>query len=290
MKRFLRLKISDLRFGFWILGCGIFISACQLGVRQTIVPPVATTSAPVVVSTVQGEGPAPTLTAPPPTATLPPPSATPSVSDTPAPAASPTPDPNLGVGEIVYEDKLNGQGEWGWGYTEDGAATFSTAGGQLDAVMVKPNIGPRFSISADTLQISDQQVRLTIRPNLCFDLDEYGLMFRLGTDAAGNYQGYVFKLKCGGGARVEILRGTQAEVLLDWTASPAIVPGAPAENTLMVWMVGDQFNFYVNDTYLASLANPAFTTGFYGVYLRDRTNGGESVSFTNLVAREVKLP
>jgi hypothetical protein len=270
------------RFGILIFGCGIFLVACQLGLKTTMAPP-------------------PTMTAPPPMGLIPTvtpvaPTASPGVvtallaTATPLPVVTATPDPNLGVGDVVYEDKLNGQSGWGWGYLEQDVATFSTAGGQLDAVMLKPNVGPRFSISPDTLKIGDQQVRVTARANLCYNLDEYGLMFRIGADPAGNYLGYVFKLNCAGAARVETLRGTSAEVLVDWTPGPAIVSGAPAENTLMVWMVKNQFHFYVNDKYLVSLTDSTFAEGFYGFYVRDRTNGGESVSFTNLVAKAVTLP
>jgi len=68
------------------------------------------------------------------------------------------------------------------------------------------------------------------------------------------------------------------------------VSGAPAENTLMIWMAKDQFHFYVNDKYLLSLQDATLAEGFYGFYVRDRTNGGESVSFSDLAAKEVKLP
>jgi len=58
----------------------------------------------------------------------------------------------------------------------------------------------------------------------------------------------------------------------------------------MIWMAKDQLHFYVNDKYLFSVTDATYAEGFYGFYLRDRTNGGESVSFVNLVAKEVKLP
>ena len=133
----------------------------------------------------------------------------------------------------------------------------------------------------------DQQVRVTAKTNLCYEHDEYGLLFR-GNDLGSD--GYVFKLNCGGAARVELLHDFQSSTLVEWTPSSAIVPGAPAENTLMVWMAQDQFHFYVNDTYLFSLKNSTAAEGVYGFYIRDRTNGGESISFSHLVAKEVKLP
>jgi hypothetical protein len=76
---------------------------------------------------------------------------------------------------------------------------------------------------------------------------------------------------------------------VDWTASAAIVPNAPAENTLMVWAAQDQFHFYVNDKYLFSVSDKTFADGTLGFYIYDRTNGGESVSFSNLTVKAVKV-
>ena len=203
-------------------------------------------------------------------------------------AAAATPDPNLGVGAVLYEDQFDSTTRWNW-LRESEAVMFSVAGDQLNAVMMQGNVGPRFS-AWEHLKIGDQQLRVTARANLCYARDEYGVMFRLVVDSLKNYYGYIFKLNCEGLARVELLENAQATPLVDWTASPAIVSGAPAENTLMVWMAKDQFRFYVNDKYVFSLTDKRYAEGFYGFYIRDRTNGGESVSFDDLVAREVKLP
>jgi len=269
--------------GFWIL---LFLTACQLGVQTTAAPPI--TAPPPTAITLASDTPLPvfTVTSAPPTLTL----APPPLTATPAPQVTATPDPNLGVGDVVYEDKLDGSSGWRWGFVEEGVVTFSTAGGQLDAVMLQPNVGPRFTVSPDTAKVGDQQVRVTARANLCYRLDEYGLMFRGRLDSNNNYQTYVFKLNCDRAARVEILQSEGAQVLVDWTTSPAFVGGAPAENMLVIWMAKDQFHFYVNDRYLFSLQDAALAEGFYGFYIRDRTNGGESVSFSNLTAKEVKMP
>ncbi len=49
-------------------------------------------------------------------------------------------------------------------------------------------------------------------------------------------------------------------------------------------------HFFINDRYIASATDDTLASGFWGVYLRDRTSGGESVSFVNLTAREVTAP
>ena len=268
----------------------LFLAACGRGTAPAPTaaetPPPAPTSAQAPSATPPAALPTVAATpSAPPTA-----SPTPSAAFTPAPNATVTPDPNLGVGEVIYEDKLDGTSGWGWGFADDTVA-FSISGGKLNAVMTKPNVGHRFVASPDTVKVGDQQVRVTATTNICYEKDEYGLMFRGRVDAGDNYEVYVFKLNCGGSARVELLlKGKAALPLVDWTASPAIVGGAPAQNTLMVWMAKDQFHFYVNDKYLFSMKDATFAEGFYGFYVRDRTSGGESVSFDHLVARAVKLP
>jgi hypothetical protein len=256
-----------------------FLAACQLAPSPTPTPPP--TLAPHFTATL----PAPTV-APspaPPTET-----STPEATPEGTPAAAATPDPNLGVGEVLYEDKFDGASRWNW-FRESEAVIFAVGGGQLNAVMMQGNVGSRFTARED-LKIGDQQLRVTTRANLCYPRDEYGVMFRLIVDSLKNYYGYIFKLNCEGQARVELLQNVQTTPLVDWTASPVIVPGAPAENTLMVWMAKDQFHFYVNDKYVFSLTDKTYAEGFYAFYIRDRTNGGESVSFDDLVVREVKLP
>jgi len=204
----------------------------------------------------------------------------------PQPQTTATPDPNLGVGEVVYQDNFDGQSGWNWSPPPDGVVVWNIAGSQLNVVMQQANIGARWTTRPD-ISVGDQQVRVTANANLCYQRDEYGLLFRGNAEASN---AYIFKLNCGGQARVEWLHDSQSSPLIDWTTSSAIVPGAPAENTLIVWMAKDQFHFYVNDTYLFSMKDSNYAAGVYGFYIRDRTNGGESISFSHLEAKKVTLP
>jgi hypothetical protein len=258
----------------------VLLAACQLAPSPT--PPTPGLATPFTATPPPASA-APSSTAPAPAAT-----STPETPSAETPAGAPTPDPGLGVGDVLYADPLDGSTGWGWKF-EDAAAMFSVGGGQLNAVMKQANVGPRFSLRGD-LNFGDQQLSATARANLCYERDEYGVMFRFVHTASNNYNGYIFKLNCGGAARVELLRDEQITVLVDWTPSAAIVAGAPAENKLLVWMAKDEFRFYVNDRYLFSLNDPTYAEGFCGFYIRDRTNGGESVSFDDLAVREVRLP
>ena len=234
----------------------------------------------------------PTATVPPSTntATPAPPTTTPTLAPTATPTLPATPDPNEGVGDVVFRDALDGTGNWYWTF-EDDAASFgvSTEQKQLNAV-AKQSGTWRFSIGPDTVRVGDQQVRVIAHTNVCADADAYALMFRGNVDADSNYSFYVFKLRCNGSARLELLQGANVTVVADWTASPAIRPGPNADNALLVWAAKDQMRFYVNDQYLFSAQDATLTEGFYGFYLYDQTNGNMSVSWKNLEARAVTVP
>lgn len=249
----------------------------------TAVPTEAASPTPQVV--------APTATQPPATATPEPPTATPTQAATATATVPPTPDPNEGVGDIVYRDKLDGTGGWLWTY-EDDAVRFgvSREQGRLNGLAKRSGTW-RFTISDDTINVGDQQLRVTARAEVCAENDEYAVLFRGRVDAAtSNYSYYAFKLRCGGAARLERLDGPDTTVLVNWTASPAIKAGAGQDNVLMVWANKGEMRFYVNDQYLFSAQDTALTEGFYGFYLQDRTNGNMAVSWQNLEVRSVNVP
>ena len=256
---------------------------------RLILAPTATLTAPALTAELTLIPPTLTPTAKAQPSTTPAPLATPADGLTPTATLPATPDPNLSVRALLFSDPLDGSVVWDWEKFNDSAATFSLGGGQLNAVMLQPNVGGRIAARTDQTA-TDQQLRLTARANLCYGLDEYGLIFRGTLDALNNYNYYVFKLNCNGAARVELIQNFKATVLVDWTPAPASVPGAPAENTLLVWAAQSDMRFYINDRYLASATDDTLLTGFWGVYVRDRTNGGASFSFLNFTLRAITRP
>lgn len=241
----------------------------------TLVPPSPT---PVIPATPTPAPPTPTL---PPTAT---PTGTPGT-----PSSAATPDPNLNVGGVLWEESFDGASGWNWAFSDE-AAAFSlakdSAGGALNAVMKRNDLGWRIAVGPG-VRAGDQQIRLTVRTNLCYPNDEYGLFFRGQPDARGRLNGYVFKVNCAGQARLERLLENGQTVLLEWTPVAGLQTGAPAENTLLLWAAQDQLNLYANDRFVGSATDKTFREGVFGLFLRDRTNGGLSVSYTRLVVREV---
>ena len=302
-------RLRFLVFGLALLALGL---ACDTSATPTVPPATALADAAAGTATALAQagttntpttGTSVALTAPPAASETPAatatvtsePSVTPSpigveVSPTPTtgtPVAA-TPDPNEAVGDIVYQDPLDGTGTWFWTFADDTAVFgIDAQTQQLKGTMLKAGAGWRFTVSPDTLRIGNQQVRVTVHPNTCADNDEYGLMFRGSVDAEFNYSMYLFTVRCSGQARFLLIRGTETTVLADWTAAPALHPGAPADNTLLVWMAGDEFRFYANDQYLFTARDSALTDGFYGLYMYDRTAGGETIYYEDLIARAV---
>ncbi len=264
----------------------VVLAACQVA-PVTVRPGV----------TAVAGGPAPSATPAPPTGTpvvpasatpVPPsPTVTATATATGTPTAAGTPDPDQGVGQVLSDERFDGAG-WRWAF-QDEAVSLSLAGGHLNAVMTRADLGWRVAAGPE-VTAGDQQVRLVARVNLCYERDEYGLFLRGQAPSPLEISGYVFKLNCAGQARVEVLRANQPSVLIDWTPAAAIQAGAPAENVLLVWAAGDQFHFFVNDRHLGSAVDRTFATGRFGLFLRDRTNGGLSLAFTALTVRAVAAP
>jgi hypothetical protein len=285
------------RFVFCLLlsvfGLLIF-AACQAGPAPTatFAPTSAPSDTPVVPS------PAATATAPTPIATVttaPSATATPSAPVTSAlPTATVTPDPNLGVGDVTFEDKFDGASGWGWTFQGDGV-TFGVAEGQLVGAMSRSDKGWSITLGPDALSVGDHQLRVRTRAAACGPLDEYGLFWRGSVSEDGKFNGYVFKLNCSRQAQVELLRANETSLLLDLSGlrrgSSAIASGAGAENTITLWMAKDQFHFYVNDEYLGSLKDATYAEGALGFYLWKRSEGEATrIQFDDLTVRTITAP
>src|SRR5690242_16296402 len=129
------------------------LAACSA--RGTVVPPTnepAATATNPSIPTVTV--PAPTHTAPPPIATVAPTEAVPTTEPTdepvvtePAPTDAPpaTPDPNEGLGDLIYADPLDGTSGWNWGFSDD-VVTFGVENGVLKGTMNSSEQWWRFSL------------------------------------------------------------------------------------------------------------------------------------------------
>jgi hypothetical protein len=268
----------------------------SLAALACVTSPESVTESPAATQPLETQSPiteVPVSTAVP---TLPPPTATleataTAVISNPTPAVTlppPTPDPNLNVGDEIYNDSFDGKSGWFWTF-EDSIAAFGAKDGELKIETRQGNNSWRYVIR-DDFSVGDQQLRIVAKTVTCPGNDEYGIMYRGGYQADGTLQTYIFKLNCAGQAQVVVLENVLARVLKDWETYPAIRPGAPSDNTITIWMQKDQFHFYVNDQYLFSVIDSTRTDGFYGFYAQSHSNGGGSIGLDDFVVKEILTP
>lgn len=270
----------------------MLLAACQ----STATEPAAT--APLPTDTVGAEA---TATTPAETPTAQPsstPAATATATATSTTTAEPTaaatetlavpatPDPNQGVGDVVYQETFDGTSRWGWGFTDD-AVSFTNEDGAVKAVTTRGDAGWRVTIGPGDSWL-DQQILLTTDTTACTESDEIGLLFRGALDDQTSVlNGYVFKFTCGGTASVDVVRDNQPSVLVDPVEATVNLTG---KNELLVWAGRSEMRFYVNGAFVASAEDNTFTSGRLGLYVRDRNGGGMTVAFQELVVRGVTPP
>jgi hypothetical protein len=125
---------------------------------------------------------------------------------------------------------------------------------------------------------------ITASPTLCKGADEYGLLFRVSSPQ----DFFRFSLSCDGRARLDRVVGGTASSPQPWTEAGAVPPGAPSINRLAIWVNGREMHFFVNDIYLFSVSDPMLPQGTLGVFARSAGENAVTVSFSDLVVRNLK--
>jgi hypothetical protein len=227
--------------------------------------------------------PIPTDTQSPPTATITPtiiwfpPTAT--STPFPSPVVSPTVDMRPNLGQILFEDDFSDPKAWTLNLSPSGSVALgknelTIAIGETNAYL--------FSIREEPV-FTDFYLEITAEPNLCKDLDEYGVLFRVSPTI--DY--YRFSLSCNGQVRLDRVSGGQASSPQPWMLSGAVPPGAPSSSRLGVSAIGAEMSFFVNGQYQFSIHDPLLTSGGVGVFARSINKMAVTVNFSKLVIYEV---
>ncbi len=220
-----------------------------------------------------------------PTATLPasptvvwfPPTDTPVI--TPTQEVTPTPGVMAELGEVIFRDPFTSSEGWTLPTTERGQVNI--AGGELDIIINQPR-----SFLVATLEkpdVGDFYGEITVNPVLCSSRDEYGFLFRV----YGLNQYYRFGLSCAGEIRLDQILGEGSVVLYPWTRSASVPVGAPSVSKLAVLAVGDKIYFYINGDPQFSVSDQPRGVGSFGVYARSAGENALTVTFSDLLVREV---
>ncbi len=216
----------------------------------------------------------------PPTPTFIIPTAPPTSTPSPAPTLSPTPNLLFGVGPFLFRDGFDRNA--GWAVGEDSLGGTSIADGRLVLSVRNPKTY-RYAISPVS-QLTDFYAEVVVRPLICNEDDEFGLMFRFDPD--GNH--FRMSLACSGSVRVVRVLGGQSFNLIPPTETYEVIPGPLVENRLGVLAVGADFHLFINGAEVLSMRNGQIPIGTLGFFVHAESSGQTTVAFDDLSVRAVQ--
>jgi hypothetical protein len=220
----------------------------------------------------------PTATAAPsPTVIWFPPTDTPAI--TPTRETTPTPGVMAELGEVIFRDTFTSSEDWTLPTSNRGQVNIT--GGEIDIIINQP--GTILQATLEKPDLGDFYAEITANPVLCSTRDEYGFLFRV----YGRDQYYRFALSCSGEVRLDRFYSGGSVVLYPWTRSASVPVGAPSVSKLAVLVVGDQIYLYINGNPQLSISNQPVSVGSFGVYARAVGENAVTITFSDLLVREV---
>lgn len=259
MKRESSKRVST-SFFLWAISIAFFSLGACVSI-ETVVPPSAT--------------PEPAT----PTATIEFPTLIPTRTATSFPTATPTPDLISGLGSVVYRDTF--ASDMGWTTQVTNAGGYSFVNGWIRLAVRVPNAA--INVYGPSMDLGDYYLELTIRPDLCSGDDEAGFLFRVVDPL--NY--YRFSITCQGGARVTRVFDGGEVALIPITETYTVFPGALVQNRIAVLASGPVLKFFINGTEVFTTQDASFTSGGLGLYVHSRRSGQTTVSFDDLIVRNL---
>jgi hypothetical protein len=206
-----------------------------------------------------------------------PPSATPE----PAPTfiITPTKELRSEVGEIIFDDDFTSAEDWTVPKTDRGSINVS--GGEINIIINEPKsflVGTR-----ERPDLSDFYAEITANPVLCSGDDEYGFLFRV----SGREQYYRLSLTCGGEIRMDKLVGGLLTNLQPLMRSGSVPVGAPSISNLGIFALRGEIRVFINGDPQFTVTDRDLKVGSFGVYARSMDETALTVSFSDLVVREL---
>lgn len=206
-----------------------------------------------------------------------PPTETPAV--TPTQERTPKPGMMVELGEIIYEDQFTSSE--GWILPQSGRGLISIGNGELNIIINET--GSYLAGTREKPDVGDFYAEITANPVLCSSRDEYGFLFGV----VGGIQYYSFGLSCSGEVRLERFDAGGIITLLPWTRDASVPIGAPSVTKLAVVADDDEIHIYINGESLFSVEGQQRRYGSFGVYARSVGDTAMTVSFSDLIVREL---
>lgn len=198
---------------------------------------------------------------------------------TPSPPPSATPDPQAGLGEVIFLDDFSEN--LGWDLGEDGTGATSIRQGKM-IITLHESSGFRYAL-APVQPLANFYLEVEVRPELCQPDDEFGILFRLNAQ----FEYYRFALNCGGQTKVNRSLQNGARALMPLTNTAAAIAGPMAKNILAVRASGDQFRIWINGVEIFNLRDLSLQSGLVGLFVRTGRGNQATVSFDNFLLREI---
>lgn len=195
------------------------------------------------------------------------PTLTPLPSQTPEPTFTAHPDdPRQKLGNPAWMDKMNDDDNWPTGVNEFSSVKFSDGWMTLKGLTEK--YGWRL---ARTDSLESFYLELTVKPEKCEKLDNYGLFFRVPVRNEAD-RGYLYGITCDGKYFLRKWDGRDGPdgkmtTLVTFTNSGAILSGAGQTNRLGVMAVDDRLILYVNGVKLKEVKDRTYGQGYFGVFV-----------------------
>jgi hypothetical protein len=220
---------------------------------------------------------------PTPTSTIPFPTAFPTITETPPPTPTPTPDFRQSFGPLLYSTEFDtGQG---WQLGRDVFGVTSLDDGQLSVVVNQPRAVRTLVSPIDP--VADFYAEVSLHTALCQSDDEFGLIFRVNPL---NEQ-YRFTITCDGGLRLRrILVGSSRAMVPFEAANEAVMPHAPADNTLGILARGADFELFVNGVSVTRAHDVALPAGKLGLVVSSGKSGQTTITFDSLSVWSLRAP
>ena len=201
--------------------------------------------------------------------------ATASPTAMPTQTASPTPNMHPDLGVLILADNFSSPSPW-----PDTATNNTRVGVENNRLNLYSNIsGALLLAPRNAPVIGDFFMEVTASTSLCDGNDEYGLMLRI-TSTGDHYR---FALSCDGRAKIERVLNGAVSMPLEWQAFPVVPAMAPSIVRLSIWASNSEMRFFVNDVLLFTANDTVLYSGRVGAFIRTRSNGPVSVSFSDLM-------
>jgi hypothetical protein len=193
---------------------------------------------------------------------------------------TPTLDLRPHVGETILTDDFSDESQWALGKTASTSAALGK--NELTLALSQPD-GYITSLRKGT-ELGDFYLEITASPSLCSGADEYGLLLRVSP----SNEFYRFSLTCDGQLRLDKYAGAgRASSPHPLTPSGSVPRGAPSFSRLAVWAQGKEMRFFINEDLQFTVQDPSLGSGSIGVFARSDGEGAVTVSFSDLVVKEV---